>query len=212
MVEFPAYQGRVVHIYNAKGAGMYDREAHEQACKAAIKQMEVSQNVRVGGKPYEADDQYIFLNARCSEIVIDALQPLCPLKWDRLADVTMGLGAGFSNMGEVCGLVVGGIIAIGLDLSARYRDTVALRYYTIKFTQKFMRDCAKEFGSLRCRDLLGHDISGTLIPGDETYATFIRETMKARAAGQEGICPRIQRWVLMYPLPSEQEELHPPLI
>lgn len=191
---------------------MYDKQAHEKAYEAAIKSIKVRAPVRLGGSPYEDEDPYVFVSVRCSEPVIEALQSLCPLKWERLVDVTMGIGAGFSNMGEVCGVVSGGVIGIGLDLSARYRDTVALRYYTIKFTQKFMHDCIKEFGSVRCRDIIGDDISGILTPGDKVYAEYIRKVTKAKAKGTESVCMKLTRWAIMYPLPSEQEELHPPLL
>lgn len=189
---------------------MYNEQAHEKVCRAAIKSMEMRMPVRLGGRPYETDDPFMFVSVRCSEPVIEALQLLCPLKWDRLVDVTMGIGAGFSNMGEVCGVVTGAVIGIGLDLSSRYRDTVLLRYYTIKFTQKFMRDCIKEFGGVRCRDLIGTDISGTLIPGDEAYASHLKKSAQARLEGIESVCLKLTRWAIMYPLPSEQEELYPP--
>jgi C_GCAxxG_C_C family probable redox protein len=194
------------------GIGMYDRRAHERVTEAAMKVMSERAPVRLGGRPYEADDPFIFINPRCSETVIEALQTLCPLKWDRLADVTIGIGAGFSNMGEVCGALSGGIIAIGLDVAARYRDTIPLRLHIIRFTQKLMRDFTKEFGSVRCRDIIDCDISGTLIPGDEACMEHQKEFMKAKDEGVETVCFKLSRWVMMYPLPSEQEELFPPLL
>jgi len=181
---------------------MFNKEAHERATDAAIKVMRLRGPLRLGEPPG-------FINVRCTEPVIEALQPLCPLNWDRLADVTMGIGAGFSNMGEVCGALSGAIIAIGLDLAARYRDTALLRLLSIKFTQGIMRDFSREYGSVRCRDLVGHDISGCLIPGDEGYKAFIKDRI---AEGPEKIkCHQLIRFCIMYPLPSEQEELHPVL-
>jgi len=179
---------------------MYNREAHEKAAKAADKLMNERAPLLLGLEP-------IFVNYRCSEPVIEALQPLCPLKWDRLADVTMGIGGGFSNMGEVCGALSGAIIAIGLDLAARYRDTAVLRLHNIRFTQKLMRDFAKEFGGVRCRDITGHDISGCLTPGDKGYAAFIGDMIEGKLRS----CNDLVNFAIMYPLPSEQEELHPPL-
>lgn len=179
---------------------MYNKEAHQKAADA----MEKLENIR---KPLRLGEPPFFVNVRCTEPVLEALQPLCPLKWERLVDVTMGIGAGFSNMGEVCGAVSGGIIAIGLDLAARYRDTAVLRLLNIKFTQKYMRDFAKEFGSVRCRDITGHDISGCLIPGDEGYTAFLKDMAK----GKLKPCFELIHFAIMYPLPSEQEELHPPL-
>ena len=180
---------------------MYDRAAHEKAADAAMKTLSMRVPLRLGEPPF-------YVNVRCSEPVLEALQLLCPLKWDRLVDVTMGIGAGFSNMGEVCGAVSGAIIAFGLDIAARYRDTAVQRLLIIKATQKFMRDFAKEFGSVRCREILGGiDISGCLTPGDEGYAKFI----KAHREGRLKPCSELIRWAIMYPLPSEEEELAPPL-
>jgi C_GCAxxG_C_C family probable redox protein len=191
---------------------MYDQKAHEKITEASFKSLPLRGLVRLGGKPYQADDPYVFVGAVCSEPVIEGLQSLCALKWDRLADVTMGIGGGFSYMGEVCGAVSGGIIAIGLDIAGRYRDTVAIRYLIAKYTQKLMKDCVKEFGCVRCRDLIGHDISGNLIPGDPAFAAYLSDMMSNREAGKELVCRRVLRWVLMYPLPSEQEELYPPIV
>ncbi|MBU2549626.1 MAG: C-GCAxxG-C-C family protein [Proteobacteria bacterium] len=179
---------------------MYNQEAHEKAAKAANKLMNQRAPLMLGREP-------VFINYRCTEPVIEVLQPLCPLKWDRLADVTMGIGAGFSNMGEVCGALSGAVIAIGLDLAGRYRDTAVLRFLTIKFTQKLMRDFAKEFGGVRCRDIIGHDISGCLTPGDPGYRAFLKDMLE----GKLRPCSEMITYAIMYPLPSEQEDLHPPL-
>ena len=180
---------------------MYDETAHKKAAEAAMKVYALRSPLRLGEPPF-------YINLRCTEPVIEALQPLCPLKWDRLADVTMGIGGGFSNMGEVCGALSGAIIASGLDLAARYRDTAVLRLLSIQFTQKLMREFGREFGAVRCKDILdGRDISGCLVPGDEGYAEF----RKAVSEGKLRPCSDVMRWAIMYPLPSEQEELHPPL-
>ena len=88
---------------------MYDRKAHEKAADEAMKVLDIRGPLMIGSPP-------VYINVRCTEPVLEALQPLCPLKWDRLADVTMGIGGGFSNMGEVCGAASGAIIAIGLDI------------------------------------------------------------------------------------------------
>jgi C_GCAxxG_C_C family probable redox protein len=180
---------------------MYNKEAHEKAADEAMKLLDLRGPLRLGEPSF-------FVNVRCSEPIIEALQPLCPLKWDRLADVTIGIGAGFSQMGEVCGALSGAIICIGLDLAGRYRDTAVLRLLAIQFTQKIMRDFAKEYGAVRCKELLGGmDISGCLIPGDENFAAY----WKAKREGKLKPCREMMRWAIMYPLPSEQEDLHPPL-
>ena len=181
---------------------MYDRKTHEKAAEGAIKLMQMRSPLRSGVEP-----NYVYVHQRCSEVVLEALEPLCPLKWERLADVTIGLGAGFSGMGEVCGAVTGAIIAFGLDIAARYRDTAVLRLLVGKATQKFMRDFTKELGSVRCKEIIApHDLSGYLTPGGEerkTYEAFLRDT----AAHVK--CWQAMRFAIMYPLPSEEEELAP---
>jgi C_GCAxxG_C_C family probable redox protein len=190
---------------------MYDQKAHEIITEAAFRSLSLRGMVRLGGRPYQADDPFVFIGAVCSEPVIEGLQSLCSLKWNRLVDVTMGIGGGFSYMGEVCGAVSGGIIAIGLDIAGRYRDTVAMRYLITKYTQILMKEVVNEFGCVRCHDLIGHDISGNLIPGDAAFAAYLNDLTKTRKEGEEPVCSRLMRWILMRPLPSELEELHPPL-
>ena len=176
--------------------GIYDKEAHKKAADEAIRLMSMRAPMIVGF-PHEPGR---YVEARCSEVVLEALQPFCQLKWDRLADVTMGIGAGFSGMGEVCGAVSGAIIAFGLDLASRYREQAVLRVLISKATQKFMKRVTEEFGSVRCRDIIRHNLSGLLIPGDEGFNAFVKDqgaTMK---------CGKILHFAIMYPLPFEEDD------
>ncbi len=112
----------------------------------------------------------------------------------------MGLGAGFSGMGEVCGAVSGAIIAFGLDLAGRYRDQAVLRILISKATQKFMKRVKEEFGHVRCRYITRHDLSGLLMPDDEKYNAFIKDQTALQR------CYEVGRFVMMYPLPFEEDD------
>lgn len=181
-------------IKGLKLTDKYDKEAHQRAYDQAMKNLFLEYPVRIGDPP-------VYVNTNCCEGVLMPLQTLCPLEVPHLVDVTMGLGAGFSHMGEVCGAVSGAIIAIGLDIIHRYpRGTTTQRLLVSKATQKFVQDVRKEFGSVRCRDLIGHDISGVYTPGDEKYAAFLAD--KDTSMNQ---CMRIMRFAILYPLPREQE-------
>ena len=172
----------------------YDKEAHENAFNHAMRSILLEYPVKIGEPP-------IYISTNCCECVLMPLETLCPLKVPHLVDVTMGLGAGFSHMGEVCGAVSGAIIAIGLDIIYRFpRGTEIQRLLIAKATQKFISDVRKEFGSIRCKDLIGHDISGVYTPGDEKYKAFLadREVMMKQ-------CMRMMQFAIMYPLPREQE-------
>lgn len=88
----------------------YDLEARYQAAKWAIKWIRESAQYRLGESnvaPF------------CTEIVLEALQlhggcPILLVRIDRLEDITIGLGAGFSLQGEVCGTVTGTLVPLGL--------------------------------------------------------------------------------------------------
>jgi hypothetical protein len=63
-------------------------------------------------------------------------------------------------MGEVCGAISGAALAEALLSTSSAQtpspdDLAAMR----KFLQKSMRDFAAKFGSLRCRELTGYDLT-----------------------------------------------------
>ncbi|MCK9274999.1 MAG: C-GCAxxG-C-C family protein [Syntrophales bacterium] len=173
---------------------MYDKEMHERAAERAMKLMRTRSPLKMGANP-------VYVNNRCTEISLEALEPFCPYirrnEWNWLNDITIGLGAGFSGMGEVCGGVTGAIIVFGIDISNTFRDTSVLRLLIGEYTQRFIRDFRTQFGSVRCIDLLGqHSLEGYLMPGDKTYQTFID-------SGIWKNCPPAMQFSIMYPLPSE---------
>ncbi|MBU0777794.1 C-GCAxxG-C-C family protein [Patescibacteria group bacterium] len=180
---------------------MYDKEAHQKAADEAIRLLRIRGRVAMGNPP-------VYVNVRCTEPVLDALKTFYPQidqdKWSWLTDVTIGIGAGFSGMGEVCGGVSGEILAIGADIVSRYRETALQRFFMIKYVQKFMRDVTNKFGSVQCRDIIApHDISGCLAPGgDEAYKAWMDSGM----SNAPGKCADIMHYAIMYPLPFEDEE------
>ena len=189
---------------------MYNKEAHEEAVKRAlqitsmINPLLCGQNPAIFQEPRPPDvvwgEPFYYLERRCHRIVYEALQPLIPLKIDRIMDVTEGIGAGFSGMGEVCGAVSGAIMAYGIDLASRYHDSVILRLLASIATQKFMRRVIEEFGSVRCRDIIGHDLSHFLEPGDKKWEAFTKDEAAVRR------CGAIQRFAILNPLPSEEDD------
>ena len=110
----------------------------------------------------------------------------------------MGLGAGFSGQGEICGHVSAGVVAIGLDILSMApelgRDTVMIRKEIQRNTRRFCRAFKQEFGGLSCRELVGVD---NLVDPE-----LFREAMEKGGLSR---CFDFQRWVAMFPLPSERE-------
>ena len=72
------------------------------------------------------------------------------------------LASGFSgglHIGEVCGCVAGAAMALGLKYGVHEpNDEIGKSIIKAK-TDEFMRRFIEENGALRCKELLGHDVS-----------------------------------------------------
>lgn len=170
---------------------VYDPEARKKACDWVTSWMKYAVPVYLA---HEHTEPF------CTEMVLEALEDLMPIKVERLADITMGLGGGFSGMGEVCGAVSGYVIGIGIDVAYSTRDTSQIRLRCAKATRKFCRDFKEKFGSLRCSELGGPEVwrpRGM----EEWFATpnFLEEVFEKR-------CLQYMRFAIMYPFPSETEK------
>jgi len=165
---------------------MYDLKAREKSAD------EISHLTRKLA-PYIIGDEWAV--PVCTELSLWGLRPFLPLKIDKLEEVTIGIGGGFSGMGEVCGAISGHIIAIGVDLASRSYDTGYLRLEIARETRNFMRAFREKFGAVRCEELMGMSFMKT---GNwEKYTKDIKLLKK---------CDEIVRFAIIYPLPSEMEK------
>ena len=77
-----------------------------------------------------------------------------------ISGIAAQLGGGIARMGEACGTVSGAALALGLrDHLASQAGLPVDRARTREQLQRLMLDFRAEFGSLRCRDLTGVDLS-----------------------------------------------------
>lgn len=164
---------------------MYDREAREKLAEEAI--IEAAESMP---HFYLGHD----VTPWCCEIVLGALQPLIPLKIGRLEEVTFGLGAGFSLQGEVCGAVTAHIIAIGLDVVSRVRETARVRFEIAEETRRFCARFREKYGSIRCKELIGYNLN------DPTEMQAFLDDKEAFAR-----CDDMIRFGIIDRLPSESE-------
>jgi C_GCAxxG_C_C family probable redox protein len=93
----------------------------------------------------------------CAESVLAAIAGELGLKSGLLPKVASGFGAGMSRQGSVCGAVAGAVMALGLKYG-RVRPTQS-RTPTYRRVQALCRRFERKFGSIYCRDLIGHDMS-----------------------------------------------------
>jgi len=109
-------------------------------------------------------------------------------------------GGGIVGMGEACGAVTGAALALGLRDYCRKGIAVDGPNPTPDLLKGLMRDFAGQFGSRRCGELTGHDLSTP-----EGRDLFMKSEIRDR-------CPLYVGWVCdrLAPLLVEQETPAPP--
>ncbi len=94
----------------------------------------------------------------CSQAVFAALAPDLGLEQETALKIAAAFGGGISRMGETCGAVTGALMAVGLkDGFAEPGPAAKERVYQLG--RQFMARFRELHGSIRCRDLLGCDLS-----------------------------------------------------
>jgi len=87
-------------------------------------------------------------------------------------------GGGMGHCNEVCGAVSGALILIGLKYGQFVEGDSDSRINTYSITKDYIQKFRKEFGSVRCTDLIKYDLS------------IEEELLKARESGVfKTICP-----------------------
>lgn len=175
----------------------YDLEARENAAIWAIQWGRTSYDYYLGD---------FWVGPFCTEFVLEALQlhggrQILPMKIDRLEDITIGLGSGFSLQGEVCGPITAHIIGIGIDVASRTRETAQIRKEVSVATRHFCRLFKTKFGCLRCADLTKLNF----LKEDGTFDREADEEFRTGDLPRVKQCEDIIRFSIYAPFPSEQE-------
>lgn len=100
----------------------------------------------------------------------------------RLISAANYLGGGVGRIGEACGALTGAAVTLGLR--DHFGDEALPKNSGFDPFQRLLRDFETEFGALRCRDLLGCDIS---------TAEGFREAKRTQALSQ---CPKFVEWTI----------------
>ncbi len=97
----------------------------------------------------------IFEDYNCCQSVLTAYGPEAGLCESRCLALGSGLGTGM-NAGETCGAVVGAYLVLGLKYgTSNPLSRARVKDLCLQFDQRFKA----ERGSLRCKELLGVDVS-----------------------------------------------------
>jgi C_GCAxxG_C_C family probable redox protein len=95
----------------------------------------------------------------CAESVLAAVAEQLHLKSSLIPKVATGFGAGMGRQGSICGAVAGAVMALGLKYGRLHPGQS--RQPTYRRVQALCHKFEQKFGSVYCRDLIGHDISSS---------------------------------------------------
>lgn len=96
---------------------------------------------------------------------------------DIIPSIATGFCGGMARTDGLCGALIGGIMALGMLFGRRTSDDSHYKIYAL--TERLTHDFENHFGSRKCTDLLGCDIStqegDAIFKRDKLGETFCRD-------------------------------------
>lgn len=100
---------------------------------------------------------YVFGDFSCAQTIFSLFAPEMGLKTETALRIAAGFGSGMNN-GDTCGAVTGAYMVIGLKSGHHSSDPEA-KAHTKELILKFNRLFLEQHNSLKCKELLGYDVS-----------------------------------------------------
>ncbi len=107
----------------------------------------------------ECSEQCFLSGFNCAQAVFSTYSGQLGLDTELALKIAGSFGGGLGLIGETCGAVTGAIMLIGLKYGKVRVDDTAAKEKTYALVQEYKRQFVELNGSLRCKDLLGYDIS-----------------------------------------------------
>jgi len=96
----------------------------------------------------------------CCTGVLATYSPDLGIEKDLAAGLGRGMAGGIGGLGHVCGAVSGAILVIGLKTTNKNNiNDMAAGFKTMETAQEFVSKFEEKHSSIKCRELIGHDIS-----------------------------------------------------
>jgi C_GCAxxG_C_C family probable redox protein len=95
----------------------------------------------------------------CSQFVLGAYSQMYDLNQRAALKVSSAFGGGMGHNDEVCGAVSGALMVIGLKYGRTEADDREAKENTYALARKFANSFKSIYGSIRCTDLLGCNLS-----------------------------------------------------
>ncbi len=97
-------------------------------------------------------------NHNCAQSVLMSYANEYGLEHEIAIEVAAGFGGGMGRLQETCGAVTGAFMVIGLHFSRMNLDDDEKKDLIASRIQEFAAEFEKDFGSLKCLDILGYNI------------------------------------------------------
>ncbi|MBM3190385.1 MAG: C_GCAxxG_C_C family protein [Chloroflexi bacterium] len=95
----------------------------------------------------------------CAQAVLCAYAPHFGLAPEMAMRLAAPFGGGMARLGETCGAVTGALMVIGLQLGNATAEDQESKERTYQLVREFVQRFAARHGSVKCRELLGCDLS-----------------------------------------------------
>ncbi len=95
----------------------------------------------------------------CVQSVLKSVLEHKGLYFGNATDLAAGFGGGIAFSGQQCGAISGAMMVIGLMVGQTTTDVKEQRSITHRLSSEFMNTFKAEFGSIRCDDLTGVNMS-----------------------------------------------------
>ena len=95
----------------------------------------------------------------CAQAVFSTYCEQLGLDETNALKIAGSFGGGMGHIGETCGAVTGAIMLIGLKHGKVQKDDNEAKEITYNIVQEYTKRFKAMNGSVKCTDLLGHDIS-----------------------------------------------------
>ena len=106
---------------------------------------------------------YFGKNHNCTQSVFRSVLEEKDLLFDEAVLLAAGFGGGIGLEGATCGVVTGGVMAIGILLGQEFNDPDEQKKQAYIISRKFLKKFRKKHESTICRDLLGVDINDPVV-------------------------------------------------
>jgi len=109
------------------------------------------------GKIAETAEKRFIEGFSCSQSVFSAFAEVEGMDLETALSISASFGAGMARMGDTCGALTGGMMALGLKFGRIVADDTDAKEKNYRLVLEFVERFKERFEHGMCRDLLGFD-------------------------------------------------------